>query len=93
MEGGTKSVSKMLARGLAGGGWIGWGLESLLLLSRVGRGYNVAVGSVQKETASLIRGDCRARATHPSAVTLNTSKITGTCQIANRHRESLIWSA
>ncbi len=30
--------------------------------------YNIAVESVQKETVSLLRRDCRARATHPSAV-------------------------
>jgi TATA-binding protein-associated factor Taf7 len=30
--------------------------------------YNIAVESVQKETASLLKRDCRARATHPSAV-------------------------
>jgi hypothetical protein len=68
MEGGGKSVSKMLAKSLAGGGWIGRRLGSLLLLSRVGGGYNLAVDSIHKETASLIRGDCRARAAHPSVV-------------------------
>ena len=30
--------------------------------------YNIAMESVQKETASLLKRDCRARATHPSAV-------------------------
>ena len=30
--------------------------------------YNIAVESVQKETASLFKRGCRARATHPSAV-------------------------
>ena len=30
--------------------------------------YNIAVESVQKETASLLKRDCRARATHPGAV-------------------------
>jgi hypothetical protein len=30
--------------------------------------YNTAVESVQKETVSLPERDCRARATHPSAV-------------------------
>jgi hypothetical protein len=30
--------------------------------------YNIAAESVQKETASLLKRDCRARATHPSAV-------------------------
>jgi hypothetical protein len=29
---------------------------------------NIAVESVQKETVSLHKRDCRARATHPSAV-------------------------
>jgi len=30
--------------------------------------YNIAVESVQKETVSLQKRDCRARATHPGAV-------------------------
>jgi len=30
--------------------------------------YNIAVESVQKETASLLKRGCRARATHPGAV-------------------------
>jgi hypothetical protein len=30
--------------------------------------YNIAMESVQKETVSLLKGDCQARATHPSAV-------------------------
>ena len=30
--------------------------------------YNIAVESIQKETAPLQKRDCRARATHPSAV-------------------------
>jgi hypothetical protein len=30
--------------------------------------YNIAVKLVQKETASLLKRDCRARATHPGAV-------------------------
>jgi hypothetical protein len=30
--------------------------------------YNTAVESVQKETVSLPKRDCQARATHPSAV-------------------------
>jgi len=30
--------------------------------------YNIAMESVRKETASLRKRDCRARATHPSAV-------------------------
>jgi len=30
--------------------------------------YNIAVESVQKETASLLKRGCQARATHPSAV-------------------------
>jgi hypothetical protein len=34
----------------------------------VAKRYNIAVESVQKETASLQKRDCRARATHPSAV-------------------------
>jgi hypothetical protein len=34
----------------------------------VAKRYNIAAESVQKETASLLRRDCRARATHPGAV-------------------------
>ena len=30
--------------------------------------HNYAAGPVQKETASLLKRDCRARATHPGAV-------------------------
>jgi hypothetical protein len=30
--------------------------------------YNIAVESVQKETASLLKRGCLARATHPGAV-------------------------
>jgi hypothetical protein len=33
-----------------------------------GKRYNIAAESVQKETASLLKRDCRARVTHPSAV-------------------------
>ena len=74
MEGGEKFVSKMLAKSLARDDKTGRGLPFVLLLSGIGRGYNVAVGSVGKETASPIRRDCRARATHPSAVTLTVAK-------------------
>jgi len=34
----------------------------------VAKRYNIAVESVQKETAPLLKRDCRARATHPGAV-------------------------
>jgi hypothetical protein len=34
----------------------------------VAKRYNIAAESVQKETASLLKRDCRARATHPGAV-------------------------
>jgi hypothetical protein len=37
-------------------------------LESVAKRYNIAVQSVQKETVSLLKRDCRARATHPSAV-------------------------
>jgi hypothetical protein len=37
-------------------------------LEFVAKRYNYEAGSVQKETASLFQRDCRARATHPSAV-------------------------
>ncbi len=30
--------------------------------------YNIAVESVQKETVSPLKRDCRAKATHPGAV-------------------------
>jgi hypothetical protein len=85
-------VSKMLAKSLAGGGKTGRGLPLLLLLSRANQGYNVVVVSLGKETASPIRRDCRARATHPSAVKSYTSKIFGTCQIVKRPRKSLTWN-
>ena len=39
--------------------------------------YNIAVESVQKETASLHKRDCRARATHPSAVDYMVVKQSG----------------
>ena len=37
-------------------------------LQFVAKRYKIGVESVQKETASPQRRDCRARATHPSAV-------------------------
>jgi len=37
-------------------------------LEFVAKRYNIAAESVQKETVSLQKRDCRARATHPSAV-------------------------
>jgi len=37
-------------------------------LGFVAKRYNIAAESVQKETVSLQKRDCRARATHPSAV-------------------------
>ena len=40
----------------------------MVSLEFVAKRYNIAAESVQKETASLRKRDCRARATHPSAV-------------------------
>ena len=40
----------------------------MVSLEFVAKGYNSAAESVQKETVSLLKRDCRARATHPSAV-------------------------
>jgi len=40
----------------------------MVSLEFVAKRNNIAVESVQKETASLRKRDCRARATHPSAV-------------------------
>jgi hypothetical protein len=40
----------------------------MVSLEFVAKRYNIAVESVQKETVSLQKRDCRARATHPSAV-------------------------
>jgi hypothetical protein len=40
----------------------------MVSLESVAKRYNIAVQSVQKETVSLLKRDCRARATHPSAV-------------------------
>ena len=40
----------------------------MVSLEFVARRYNIAVESVRKETASLRKRDCRARATHPGAV-------------------------
>ena len=40
----------------------------MMSLEIVVKRYNIAPESVQKETASLQKRDCRARATHPSAV-------------------------
>ena len=74
VAGSGEFVSKMLAKSLAGGGKTGRGLPFVLLLSEIRRGYNVAVRSVEKETASLSQRDCRARATHPSAVILTVAK-------------------
>jgi hypothetical protein len=34
----------------------------------VAKRYNIAAESVQKETASLLKRDCLARATHPGTV-------------------------
>ena len=90
---GEKFVSKMLAKSLAGGAKTEWGLPFVLLLYRVGRGYNVGVGSVEKETASPAKGDCRARATHPSAVKLYISKNFVTCQIVKRPQKFIVWNA
>ena len=40
----------------------------MVSLEFVVKRYDIAAGSVQKETASLRKRNCRARATHPSAV-------------------------
>ena len=40
----------------------------MVCLESAAKRYNYGAGSVQKETASLLKRDCRARATHPSAV-------------------------
>jgi hypothetical protein len=40
----------------------------MVSLGFVVKRYNIAVESVQKETASLYKRDCRARATHLGAV-------------------------
>jgi len=40
----------------------------MVSLESVTNRYNIAAESVQKETASLLKRDCRARATHPSVV-------------------------
>ena len=40
----------------------------MVSLEFVVKRYNIAMESVRKETASLRKRDCRARATHPSAV-------------------------
>jgi len=44
------------------------GPVGMVTLDFVARRYNIVVESVQKETASLQKRDCRARATHPGAV-------------------------
>jgi len=40
----------------------------MVSLEFVAKRHNIPVESVQKETVSLHKIDCRARATHPSAV-------------------------
>jgi hypothetical protein len=40
----------------------------MVSLEFVVKRYNIEMESVRKETASLQKIDCRARATHPSAV-------------------------
>jgi len=40
----------------------------MVSLELVAKRYNIVTESVQKETASLLKRDCQARATHPSAV-------------------------
>jgi hypothetical protein len=40
----------------------------MVSLEFVVKRYNIEMESVRKETASLQKRDCRARATHPSAV-------------------------
>jgi hypothetical protein len=43
-------------------------LIGMVSLGLAAKAYNTAVESVQKETASLLKRDCRARAAHPGAV-------------------------
>jgi hypothetical protein len=45
-----------------------YGRTGMVSLDFVAKRCNISVGSVQKETASLLKRDCRARAAHPSAV-------------------------
>jgi hypothetical protein len=40
----------------------------MVSLDFVAKRYNIAAESVQKETVSLLKRDCQARATHPGAV-------------------------
>ena len=40
----------------------------MVALEFVAKRYDIAVKSVEKETASLQKTGCQARATHPSAV-------------------------
>ena len=53
------------------------GLTGMVSLEFVAKRYNIAVESVQKETASPQKRDCRARATHPSAVDYMVMKQLG----------------
>ena len=48
--------------------WFVVGLLGMVSLEFVAKRYNIAVKSAQKETASLQKRSCRARATHPGAV-------------------------
>jgi hypothetical protein len=52
----------------------------MVSLGFVTKRCNIAVKSVQKETASLRKRDCRARAAHPSAVDNMIVKQSGLVQ-------------
>jgi hypothetical protein len=47
----------------------------MVSLELVAKRYNIVAESVQKETASLLKRDCRARATHPGAVDYIITKL------------------
>jgi hypothetical protein len=49
----------------------------MVSLESVTNRYNISAKSVQKETASLFKRDCRARAAHPGAVDYIVVKQSG----------------
>jgi len=62
----------------------------MVSLKFVAKRYNISAELVQKETASLQKRDCRARATHPSAVDYMVVKQLGFVKLL---LWSLIWNA
>ena len=62
----------------------------MVSLKFVAKRNNIAAESVQKETVSLQKRDCRARATHPSAVDYMVVKQLGFVKLL---LWSLIWNA